>query len=215
MKREIILAIETGISPGSLSILKKGSEIDYWIGERKISRSEDLLANIEALFKRNGIDKLQTKRIAVSIGPGSFSGVRVGIATALGLAKALECDYAGISVLEALTAASRFPGKIITAFGLGENEVCWQIFETSRTNSAPPQTGFITEFEATLKDYSNSALIVTQDLHKDLSKRNDFAGHFAEIVSVENPAKCVALKSEEITLNADISPLYMRDARIS
>lgn len=215
MKREIILAIETGISPGSLSILKDGSEIDRWIGEKKISRSEELLSNIDNLFKRNGIDKLQTKRIAVSIGPGSFSGVRVGIATALGLAKALKCDYAGLSVLEALTAASRFSGKIVTAFGLGENEVCWQVFERNRSDSASPQTGLITEFEARSKNYSETALIATQDLYKNLCKKGELARRFVEIVSVENPARYVGLKSEEITLSAGVSPLYIRDAGIS
>lgn len=215
MNREIILAIETGISYGSLSILKNGSEVDFWIGKTKIPSSEDLLSNINDLFSKNNISKREMKRIVVSTGPGSFTGVRVGIATALGLSKALRCECLGISVLEAFVLRSPSPGKVIAAFGIGETEVCWQAFKTSkskRIQKSNPKIDSINEFETEVENYSPKVLILTQDLREKLSKDVEGLGL---IESIENPAKYIGIKSEETTLSSDLSPLYARDARIS
>lgn len=219
MPREITLAIETGISKGSLSILKDGSEIDFWIGEKKIPSSEDLLSNIAKLFLKNNIDKLETKRIAVSTGPGSFTGVRVGIATALGLSKALNCECVGISVVEAI--ASQFTGIVISAFGIGENEVCWQIFETSKLNQIQsldkPKIDRLKDFSASLKNHPKKILILDRDLYRRFIEGGNSlnAGDFDLLKSIENPAKYVGLRSEEITLTSNLLPLYARDAGIS
>jgi len=219
MPREIILAIETGISKGSLSILKEGSELDFWIGEKNIPCSEDLISNIGKLFSKNNIDKFETKRIAVSTGPGSFTGVRVGIATALGLSKALKCECVGISVLEAM--ASQFIGIVITAFGIGENEVCWQIFETSKLKQIrsldKPKIDRLHDFSARLKNYPQKTLILDRDLYRKFEEGGHSlnAGDFELLKSIENPSKYVGLKSEEITLTSNLLPLYARDAGIS
>lgn len=219
MSREIILAIETGISNGSLSILKDGSEVDFWVGEQKISSSESLLSNITKLFSKNNISKLETKRIAVSTGPGSFTGVRVGIATALGLSKALRCECVGMSVLEAI--ASQFTGTVITAFGIGENEVCWQTFEANKPTQIQslhqPKIDRIDAFKARLKNYRRKTLILDRDLYKKF-KEEDFSlniGDFEFLKAVENPAKYIGLRSEETTLTSNLLPLYTRDAGIS
>jgi tRNA threonylcarbamoyl adenosine modification protein YeaZ len=219
MPREVILAIETGISKGSLSILKDGSELDFWIGEKKIPSSEDLLSNIAKLFSKNNIDKLETKRIAVSIGPGSFTGVRVGIATALGLSKALKCECVGISVLEAI--ASQFTGVVVTAFEVGENEVCWQSFERNKPKQirslGQPKIDRIHDFSARLKNHPQKALILDRDLYRKFEEgwHSLNAGDFDLLKWIENPAKYVGLRSEEITLTSNLLPLYARDAGIS
>jgi tRNA threonylcarbamoyladenosine biosynthesis protein TsaB len=215
MSREIILAIETGISHGSLSILMDGSEIDFWIGKRKIPCSEDLLSNINHLFSKNKINRFETKRIAVSTGPGSFTGVRVGIATALGLSRALRCECLGISALEAFALISPSPGKVITAFGIDESEICWQAFnagKSKRNQKSGPRIDSIDEFGAELKKHSPNVLIVTQDLYR---KFKEDVGDSVLIESIENPAKHIGIKSEESTLSSNLLPLYVRDARTS
>lgn len=219
MSREIILAIETGISNGSLSILKDGSEVDFWIGEQKISSSESLLSNITKLFSKNNISKLETKRIAVSTGPGSFTGVRVGIATALGLSKALRCECLGMPVLEAI--ASQFTGTVVTAFGVGENEVCWQAFEVNKPAQIQslnrPKIDRIDGFSEQLKNYRGKTLILDRVLYKKFKEENFLlnAGDVELLKAVENPAKYIGLRSEETTLTSNLLPLYTRDAGIS
>ncbi len=55
MKRNIVLAFETGVGGGSISLFMEGKEIDFWKGEANLSRAEDLLIQIAELLRRNNI----------------------------------------------------------------------------------------------------------------------------------------------------------------
>ncbi|HEX9960533.1 MAG TPA: tRNA (adenosine(37)-N6)-threonylcarbamoyltransferase complex dimerization subunit type 1 TsaB, partial [Pyrinomonadaceae bacterium] len=111
-KDRIVLAIETALHPGSVSILEGATEIDFRVGGAEVSRSEDLLPVISDLLEKNRIHRKQIDLIGVSLGPGSFTGVRVGLATAKGLALGIGCECIGVSTLEALAASSEKKGKV-------------------------------------------------------------------------------------------------------
>lgn len=215
MKREIILAMETGIGGGSLSLLEKNSEIGFWEGTEKIARSEELLSNIAQLLAENNLLKSDIKKISVSRGPGSFTGVRTGISTAKGLQKALRCECFVISALEALVLKTKQPGEVITSFAAGRQEVCWQVFKTdgagSIKNINSPQISFIKDFLPSLKGFQNAVLI----LHKNLPERLRESGiDFKKVnfLKVEdNAAKYLGLRSLQISPTTEISPLYARD----
>ena len=131
-RTETIIAIESAISGGSLSLWSKGSEIDCWIGEGGVSRAEDLLPNIAELLTRNAIPREMVGGIAVSIGPGSFTGIRIGIATALGLKDALRIPVTGVSVLEAI-AFDGSSGCALAAVPMGRDAICYQAFDLTAT----------------------------------------------------------------------------------
>jgi tRNA threonylcarbamoyladenosine biosynthesis protein TsaB len=130
MKNEerIVLAIETALYPGSVSILEGASEIDFWVGSAEVSRSEDLLPIIADLLKKNRIQQKQIDLIGVSLGPGSFTGVRVGLATAKGLALGIGCECIGVPTLEALAASAEKKGKVRSVISGGRQEVFYQDF---------------------------------------------------------------------------------------
>src|SRR5258708_18599521 len=98
---EFTLAIESAISGGSISLLK-GREIANWIGSSNVSKAEDLLANIDHLLAANDIALNEIDLITVSAGPGSFTGIRIGIATALGLKAGLGIAMSSESALKAI-----------------------------------------------------------------------------------------------------------------
>lgn len=77
--------------------------------------AEHLMGVIDAALAGAGLGYADIDRIAVSVGPGSFTGVRVGVATARGLALALGKPAIGVSTLEALAAEARdaAPGRPI------------------------------------------------------------------------------------------------------
>ena len=82
---------------------------DEVLGERT-SRAVTLLEDIDALLRQGGAHPRDIDALAVGIGPGSFTGVRIGLATARGLALALDLPGAGVSTLDALAAGA--PGAV-------------------------------------------------------------------------------------------------------
>jgi tRNA threonylcarbamoyladenosine biosynthesis protein TsaB len=79
------------------------------LGER-VSRAATLLEDVDALLRQGGASPRDLDRLAVGIGPGSFTGVRIGLATARGLGLALGVPAAGVSTLSALAAGA--PGAV-------------------------------------------------------------------------------------------------------
>ena len=103
MSDRIVLGIESAIAGGSACISNNDGEIDSWIGVGSVSRAEELLPNIDRLLRANSIGLKEIDRIIVSIGPGSFTGIKIGISTVLGLRAATGITCLGISTLKALS----------------------------------------------------------------------------------------------------------------
>jgi tRNA threonylcarbamoyl adenosine modification protein YeaZ len=79
------------------------------LGERS-SRAATVLEDVDALLRQAGAHTREIEALAVGVGPGSFTGVRIGLATARGLAFALDVPVAGVSTLAALAAGA--PGAL-------------------------------------------------------------------------------------------------------
>jgi tRNA threonylcarbamoyladenosine biosynthesis protein TsaB len=82
---------------------------DEVLGER-VSRAQTLLEDVDALLRQAGAHPSDLDRLAVGLGPGSFTGVRLGLAVARGLAFSLDLPGAGVSTLAALAAGA--PGAV-------------------------------------------------------------------------------------------------------
>ena len=126
--KPIILAIESAIRGGSIALFQNDEIVDTWLGEGGVSRAEDLLWNIDRMLKNHGIAKTSLTQIVVSIGPGSFTGIRIGLATAMGLANALNIDLAKYSILYAMAASQANNESLTTAVPVGRGVVCVQTF---------------------------------------------------------------------------------------
>ncbi len=105
-KKDFILSIETAVQGGSISLLQGVTELGGWVGTREVSKSEDILEETKNILERTGVEKKEIKRIVVSRGPGSYTGVRIGMAVGIGLSKALDCELIGVSALEAMLLAN-------------------------------------------------------------------------------------------------------------
>jgi tRNA threonylcarbamoyladenosine biosynthesis protein TsaB len=79
------------------------------LGER-VSRAQTLLEDVDALLRQAGAHPSDLERLAVGLGPGSFTGIRIGLALARGLALSLDLPGAGVSTLAALAAGA--PGAL-------------------------------------------------------------------------------------------------------
>jgi tRNA threonylcarbamoyladenosine biosynthesis protein TsaB len=103
--RMLILAFDTATDVATSALVDDGEVL----GER-VSRAQTLLEDVDALLRQGGATPRALDALAVGTGPGSFTGVRVGLATARGLALALGVPVAGVSTLDALAAGA--PGAM-------------------------------------------------------------------------------------------------------
>lgn len=96
--------------------------------------AEHLMAVIAEALKHAGIGYSDLDAVAVSVGPGSFTGVRVGVSTARGLALALKIPAIGITTLEALAheAHALFPARaVLVALDGGRGEIHSALYDQS------------------------------------------------------------------------------------
>jgi len=97
-----ILAFDTSTARGSVALLE-GLEVRAEIRTNSLqTHSTLLLSSIDFLLGRLGWTLGDLNLVAAGLGPGSFTGIRIGIATALGISQSLSIPFAGISGLDAL-----------------------------------------------------------------------------------------------------------------
>jgi tRNA threonylcarbamoyladenosine biosynthesis protein TsaB len=101
----LILAFDTATDVAASALVDDGEVL----GERW-SRAVTLLEDVDALLRQAGAQATDLDVLAVGIGPGSFTGTRIGLAVARGLGLALELPAAGVSTLAALAAGA--PGAV-------------------------------------------------------------------------------------------------------
>jgi tRNA threonylcarbamoyladenosine biosynthesis protein TsaB len=101
----LTLAFDTATSVATSALVRDGEVL-----AERASRAVSVLADAEALLARAGAKPRELSRLIVGTGPGSFTGVRMGMAAARVLAFALELQLAGVSTLDALAAGA--PGAL-------------------------------------------------------------------------------------------------------
>ena len=115
-----LVAFDTSMAPAVAAVMREDGEVFYTDPpgpERLLGparHSSELLPALAALLERAGRDWSQVESIAVGVGPGTFTGLRIGVATARGLAQALGVPLLPVSSLDALAAglaATAEPGR--------------------------------------------------------------------------------------------------------
>lgn len=97
-----VLALDTTTRAGSVAIVEDEDVIDERSGDRSLTHAERLPGDIVALLDAHALKLSDVDLFAVASGPGSFTGLRIGIATMQGLAFTCRRRMVGVSALEAL-----------------------------------------------------------------------------------------------------------------
>lgn len=108
-----ILAIESSGTVASAALLEDDNVIIEKTGSFKVTHSETLMPMIDEVYRESGINPDQTDIIAVSGGPGSFTGLRIGSATAKGLGFALGKELVHVPTLNAMAYNFKGSDKLI------------------------------------------------------------------------------------------------------
>ncbi len=131
MQESLILAIETASPAGGVAIVGEDLKGEIFLSSSE-THSKRLLVSIRYLFERLSLSLEEIAGVAVSIGPGSFTGLRIGLATAKGLALGGNMPLMGVSTLEALAAqALYFDGFICPALDARRNQVYAALYRWS------------------------------------------------------------------------------------
>lgn len=100
----VILALETATMCGSVALVAENRCLAEFSLQTGVTHSRRLLAGIDWLLQETGIGRDTIDAVAVSLGPGSFTGLRIGLASAQGLTLALGIRLIGVGTLDGLAA---------------------------------------------------------------------------------------------------------------
>ena len=202
---EITLAIESAIAGGSLSLLSNESELDRWSGDDMVSRAEELLPNIIEMLERQNLDRKMLGRIAVSLGPGSFTGIRIGIATALGLKNSLSIPCVGMSALEAMAANPNVRGTVIAALPVGRDLICSQVFGMSEQGIPSPRSE--PAVAKSVFDDSRSSTIIAHSSIVDVIRSQSPDSHVTE--ADRNLARLIGISATRLGRES-LEPIFVQ-----
>ena len=108
-----ILALETSAKAVSAAITEDGRVLASGYQDTGLTHSRTLMPIVEHLFQNTGLSLESVDAIAVAVGPGSFTGIRIGVSSAKGLAFALDKPAVGVSTLAAMARNAAFAGGLI------------------------------------------------------------------------------------------------------
>lgn len=135
----LILAADTSLPILSVALLSDEVLIGAMALEGRGSRNEKLLPAIDFLLTENGIDRGRIDLFATTRGPGSFTGVRIGLATLQGLALALGRPVCAMSTHEAI--AHGEGGRVAVVDDAGRGELYVTTFEDGVSITEPHLAG--------------------------------------------------------------------------
>jgi len=151
----LLLAIDTSGKQGSIALARAGEptveggdfeliEIAPLVGG---TFSAQLIPQVSELLSRNGFMKTAVGAFAVVSGPGSFTGLRIGLAAVKALAEVLGMPIAAVSLLEVCVFTSGAQGKIMAALDAGRSEVYVGEYETPARAGQIPRERILSRSE--------------------------------------------------------------------
>ena len=217
-----ILAIDTATQVSSVAVLKEGRLLAELTMQGKLTHSETLLPHIEQVLKMAAVVKEELTGIAVSNGPGSVTGLRIGLAAAKAMSYVLGIPLVGVSTLQAL--AHQLPAPGIRVMCLLDAQKGNAYVESYRweNNSLQVvdsvQVAKITDIVAACANMNEQVILLGDAVQKKVAGKLELPAN----VSVAPPhivmprAACVAMLGQaklmagETDNVMDLEPVYIR-----
>jgi tRNA threonylcarbamoyladenosine biosynthesis protein TsaB len=161
----LLLAVDTSGKQGSIALAQCGpGDACAVIEVAPLSGgtfSAELVPQIASLLDKHGLSKADIGAFAVVSGPGSFTGLRIGLAVIKALAEVLAKPIAAVSLLDALATAGHLRGKALAALDGGRNEVFLGEYEVGETGTRLIRERLFSR--ETWLESTGDAVIVTSD----------------------------------------------------
>lgn len=149
-----ILALESTGPHASVALTDENGNIEEIVNPGRLNHLETMIPMVDQLIKKCELQLSDVTAIAASIGPGSFTGIRIGVTTARTLAQALDIQTIGVPTLDAFCYNQRdFGGIICPVFDARRNQVyagAYRWIDGAIQTVTEPGAYMIDEFLATL-----------------------------------------------------------------
>lgn len=170
----IILAISTSSDNASVALLEKDTCIKELNIINEKTHSEKLMPLIDSLLTSTGITLSEVSLIACDNGPGSFTGLRIGIATVKALAEVQNIPVVGISSLNALSYNISNSDYTCSLIDARNNQVYCAIFDSEHNLVSDYMADDINNILPTLKTYDDISFVGDgYNNHKDLFNQSE------------------------------------------
>ncbi len=138
-----LLALDTADRTAGVAVARGGEVLAAVVGAAHRRHGSRLLGLVDACLAAAGVERADLSAVACTVGPGSFTGLRVGLATANGLSAALGVPAAGVSTLEALArAAMPFPGVVVPVLDAKKRQVYGAVFDGRSGRRSVPEAAW-------------------------------------------------------------------------
>jgi len=135
-KPPVVLAIDTAAPRLQLALLLADGRVDVSVDEMATGQAEAIFGRIAALLARNGVGYPDLTRVVTTTGPGSFTGLRIGLSAARGIGLARAIPVIGVPSLLALSLSLAGPSTVL--LDARRDEAYFQIFAAAGVAVTPP-----------------------------------------------------------------------------
>jgi tRNA threonylcarbamoyladenosine biosynthesis protein TsaB len=223
-----ILAVDTATISCSVGVLDAGRLMAEVTSEKKQTHSKHLMKMIDTVVHMAGIRMDEMDIFAATVGPGSFTGIRIGISTVQGFARALSKPVVGVSSLEALThqAGSACPFLICPLLDARKGEVYAALYQSEKNGlrriieeHVSPLEKVLYRIEAPCLFVGSGAQVYGKLIGEKLGAHAMFAGEILGKIRAETVGRIAMqrIQTKDYENLNQLIPHYVRksDAQIS
>ncbi len=182
----MLAAIDTATRFASLALYEPGRVLAEHTWQSHDNHTVEMMPSLVDMLERQNVQPSHLKAVAVAIGPGSFTGLRIGLAVAKGLAMSLDIPLIGVSTLDILPYAAGHIGlpnwSVIQA---GRGRLCYAEYRYRQGNwrrQSDFQVGTIAELMDQLRGFANVCGELSQ------TEREEIKARFGDAVVIAPPA---------------------------
>lgn len=217
-----ILAVDTSSNVASAAIVDGDKMVCECVLNNKLTHSQTLMPMIDEVFKKSEYTPSDIDLFAVSNGPGSFTGLRIGVTTIKGLAHATQKPVCGVNTLEALAYNLPFCPHIIAPIMDARREQVYNAFyrwengelkviTSPRAISLEDCMKELIELDETVVFLGDGVAVFCEKIKGIMGEKALFAPQFA----CTQRAACVAeaAKNKNTMEYSELAPVYLRKSQ--
>lgn len=215
----LILSVETATLGGSVCLARGSQVLATCLGDPATSHSGTLLRDIEEVLKETGSSAGQVDLFAAAAGPGSFTGLRIGLATVKAFSSSLQRPCVGVPTLEAIAHAAGPSAATVALLPAGRGELFAQLLSVSPEGEVIPvdAAGHLSPLKVLARYKARASVVWAGDgahQHRDLIREwaNNLKYNFSHVVDQEiaGSSGVWRLASREASLAIDVAALALQ-----